>query len=172
MEKIVKPAEIVELADFEDIREDLGRIVCTSLPADPLHPGHISCLMDSTKDGDSLVVIVNGDWFLKRKKGRPFMPLEMRCQIVASIKGVDVVVPFEIEGDMTVCRALEVIRPDVFTKGGDRMDAATIPEWDTCQELGIVIITGVGDSKVHSSSNLLEDWYYHRIRMFFPESKA
>ena len=67
---------------------------------------------------------------------------------------------------MTVCKALEVIRPDVFTKGGDRMDAATIPEWDTCQELGTVIITGVGDSKIHSSSNLLEDWYYHRLRFF------
>ncbi len=172
MEKIIKPANIIELENFENIREFLGTIVCTSLPADPLHPGHISCLMDSIKYGDSLVVIINGDWFLKHKKGRPFMPLEMRCQIVAGIKGVDVVVPFEIEGDMTVCSALEVIRPDVFTKGGDRLDADTIPEWDTCQELGVEVVTGVGDSKIHSSSNILEDWYYHRIRMFFPEPQA
>lgn len=166
--RTVSPAQIIELNEFEGIRDQLGTIVCTSVGGDPIHPGHTSCLMDSKQYGDTLVVIVNGDWFLAQKKGRHFIPLDMRCQIVASIKWVDVVVPFEIEEDMTVCKALEVIRPDVFTKGGDRMDAATIPEWDLCQELGIEIVTGVGDSKTHSSSNLLEDWYYHRLRFFYP----
>lgn len=162
----IKPAQIIELENFEDIRNHLGNIVCTSLPADPLHPGHISCLMASQQYGDSLVVVVNGDWFLNRKKGRYFMSLSTRCQVVAGIKGVDVVVPFEIEKDMTVCEALKIIRPRIFTKGGDRKDASNIPEWDICKQYNIEIITGVGDSKIHSSSNILEDWYYHRLRLF------
>jgi cytidyltransferase-like protein len=161
-------ASIVTLNGFDYIRESLGKIVCTSLPADPIHPGHLSCLKESCEYGDSLVVIVNGDWFLKNKKGHHFMPLEMRSQIVAGFKWVDVVVPFEIENDMTVCEALKVIRPHVFTKGGDRSDPRTIPEWEVCEDYGIQIVTGVGDSKVHSSSNILEDWYNRRLRMFIP----
>lgn len=164
-----KYADIVELEDFEDIREGLGKIVCTSCPADPLHPGHISCLIDSTAYGDTLVVIVNGDWFLKNKKGKPFMPLSMRCQILSAIRGVDMVVPFEIENDTTVCEALKVIRPHVFTKGGDRFDEKTIPEWETCAQNNIEIITGVGDPKVYSSSNLLEGWYQSRLSLFMDE---
>jgi cytidyltransferase-like protein len=156
----------VSLEGFENIRHRLGKIVCTSLPADPIHPGHLSCLRESTQYGDSLIVIVNGDWFLGHKKGRHFMPLEMRTQIVAGFKGVDVVIPFEIENDVTVCEALKVLRPHVFTKGGDRFDSHTIPEWKVCEDYGIEIITGVGDSKIHSSSNILEDWYEHRLRLF------
>jgi bifunctional ADP-heptose synthase (sugar kinase/adenylyltransferase) len=90
----------------------------------------------------------------------------MRCEIVSAIKGVDYVVSFEIENDNTVCEALSAINPDVFTKGGDRIGASTIPEWDTCVANGIEVVTGVGDSKVNSSSSILEDWYDKRIRIF------
>ena len=159
----VKMADIVELENFREIRDNLGTIVCTSCPGDPIHPGHISCLMDSTRFGDTLVVIVNGDWFLTQKKGKPFMPLAMRCQIIAGIKGVDIVIPFEIEDDTTVIQALDVIRPHVFTKGGDRCSKETIPEWDICKAVGTRLYTGIGDSKVHSSSNLLEDWYQSQL---------
>lgn len=159
-------ASIVSLDGFDYLRRKLGKIVCTSLPADPAHPGHLSCLRESSMYGDSLVVIVNGDWFLDNKKGRHFMPLEMRSQIVAGFRWVDVVVPFEIENDTTVCEALKTIRPHVFTKGGDRYDPRTIPEWKVCEDYGIEIVTGVGDSKVHSSSNILEDWYNRRLRLF------
>jgi hypothetical protein len=68
------------------------------------------------------------------------------------------VVPFEIEGDLTVNEALRRIHPAVFTKGGDRVDVDTIPEWDICQELGIEIVTGVGAGKQWSSSWFLEAW--------------
>ncbi len=94
------------------------------------------------------------------------MDLKTRSEIIAAIRGVDFVVPFEIENDLTVSVALEAIAPDVFTKGGDRGDAQTIPEWDVCVDKDIEIVTGVGDSKIHSSSNILEDWYEHRLRLF------
>jgi cytidyltransferase-like protein len=160
-------APIVTLEEFAQIRDGLrGVVILTSGGFDPLHPGHISCIVDSKRYGDHLVVVVNGDWFLDHKKGRHFMDLKTRSEIVAAIRGVDYVVPFEIENDLTVNVALETIVPDVFTKGGDRIDEKTVPEWNTCAERGIEIVTGVGDSKVHSSSNILEDWYEHRLRLF------
>ena len=164
-------APIIPLEDFSAIRDTIkGSLIVTSGGYDPIHPGHISCIVDSKNYGDVLAVVVNGDWFLDYKKGKAFMDLATRCEVVSAIRGVDYVIPFEIENDQTVCKALEAIRPDVFTKGGDRVDASTIPEWDTCQEHGIEIVTGVGDSKVHSSSNILEDWYQARISLFMKRS--
>ncbi len=107
------------------------------------------------------MAIVNGDAFLTSKKGKPFQDLDTRCRIVAAIKGVDYVVPFEIEGDTTVREALRRLHPDVFTKGGDRVDHSSIPEWDVCQELGIEVVSGIGDDKQWSSSWFLEDWSRH-----------
>ncbi len=164
-------APIIPLKDFAAIRDTIkGSLIVTSGGYDPIHPGHISCIVDSKNYGDVLAVVVNGDWFLDYKKGKAFMDLATRCEVVSAIRGVDYVIPFEIENDQTVCKALEAIQPDVFTKGGDRVDANTIPEWETCQEHGIEIVTGVGDSKVHSSSNILEDWYQARIALFMKRS--
>lgn len=151
-------APIVELKAFSDLRAGLGIIVATSGGYDPLHPGHVSCLLESSTYGDTMVVIVNGDGFLRRKKGRPFMDLRARCQVVSGIRGVDYVIPFETEDDDTVCEALKVIRPRVFTKGGDRTDMSNIPEWSVCMELGIEVISGVGLDKAWSSSDYLESW--------------
>ncbi len=112
----------------------------------------------SRKFGDFLVVVVNGDSFLTAKKGRPFQDLQTRCLIVSSIRWVDFVVPFEVEGDNTVSEALRGIRPDIFTKGGDRVDVSTIPEWNVCRELMIEVQVGVGASKLWSSSWFLSAW--------------
>lgn len=154
----MKPASIISFDEFETLRSGLGRIVCTSGGFDPLHPGHVSCIFQSKKYGDTLVVVVNGDAFLKNKKGKPFMDLETRCHIVSHIMGVDYVIPFEIENDQTVSRALKKIKPHIFTKGGDRIDASTIPEWQTCREHSIEVISGVGHDKKWSSSDFLSKW--------------
>jgi cytidyltransferase-like protein len=150
-------AEIVSFDEFESARPG-GRVVATSGGYDPVHPGHISSIQQSRAYGDVVVVIVNGDGFLAAKKGRPFQDLQTRCLIVSAIRGVDYVVPFEIEGDRTVTEALRRLRPDVFTKGGDRVDAESIPEWDICQQLGIDVVTGVGEDKRWSSSWFLQAW--------------
>lgn len=152
-------AEIISLDEFAKIRESLGdKVVATSGGFDPIHPGHISNIIESKKHGDIMVVIVNGDGFLRAKKGRPFQDLETRSLIVSGIAGVDYVVPFEIEGDQTVSRALEILKPNVFTKGGDRIDEKTIPEWGTCQKYNIRVVSGVGSDKHWSSSWFLHDW--------------
>lgn len=150
-------ASIVSFADFQAARPE-GRIVATSGGFDPIHPGHISSLQASAEYGDVVVAIVNGDAFLRAKKGRPFQDLHTRCLIVSAVRGVDYVVPFEIDGDVTVREALRRLRPHVFTKGGDRVNRESIAEWDLCQELGIEVVTGVGAEKQWSSSWFLDAW--------------
>lgn len=125
---------------------------------DPLHRGHLDYIRAARTLGDRLVVIVNGDAFLTAKKGKPFQDLATRAAIVAALRDVDAVYPFEIDGDMTVCRALEDIQPDVFANGGDRVDPQTIPEWETCRRLGIILAVGVGGGKIASSSDVLARW--------------
>ena len=151
-------AKIVSFDEFAKLRPKLGKIVATSGGFDPIHPGHISCIIESKRYGDTLVVIVNGDAFLTAKKGRPFQNLETRSLIVSGIAGVDYVVPFEIKGDQTVSRALAALEPHVFTKGGDRVDKASLPEWETCKNHRIKIIFGVGEDKKWSSSWFLKEW--------------
>lgn len=150
-------APIVPLKNF---RREWGVLVCASGGFDPLHPGHASYLLEASKLGDMLVVVVNGDGFLERKKGSALMPLQDRCRVVSTIKGVDMVVPFEPADpeDDTVCEALLRIQPDVFAKGGDRVDEATIPEWDTCKANAIKVVSGVGWAKQWSSSDYLGRW--------------
>ncbi len=154
-------AKIVSMKEIAALRANLGTIVMTSGGFDPIHPGHISCITESKKHGDTLVVVVNGDAFLRAKKGKPFQDLATRSMIVSAIRGVDYVVPFEVEGDTTVIQALETIKPHIFTKGGDRVDEKTIPEWDTCQRNGTKIVTGIGLDKKWSSSWFLKDWENH-----------
>lgn len=154
--------KIVTLAHLKNIRQRLGKLVMVSGGFDPIHPGHISYIQESKNHGNTLVVIVNGDRFLADKKGKPFQDLHTRCLIVSSIKGVDYVVPFEIENDPTVCEALKMLKPNIFAKGGDRMDEKTIPEWGTCKKHDIQIVTGVGFNKEWSSSAFLDDWQQFR----------
>ena len=155
---MTEQARIIEFDEFDRIRGALGKIVCTSGGFDPIHPGHASCIVESKAYGDTLVVVVNGDAFLRRKKGKPFQDIQTRCQVVSFIRNVDFVIPFEIEDDPTVREALRRLRPHVFTKGGDRTDVTNIPEWDVCQELNIGVITGVGFDKQWSSSDFLAEW--------------
>ena len=154
-------AKIVTFEEFEALRPGLGKIVATSGGFDPIHPGHISCILGSKQYGDTLVVIVNGDGFLARKKGKPFQDMATRSMIVSALRDVDYVVPFEVEDDQTVIQALEQLRPHVFTKGGDRIDETSIPEWETCQRHGIEVVSGVGLDKLWSSSDFLREWEEH-----------
>jgi len=154
-------APIVSLDDFKKLRPHLvGTIVATSGGFDPIHPGHISCIMESRKYGDILVVAVNGDGFLRLKKGKPFQDIATRASIVSGIRGVDYVIPFDADkDDISACVALDAIRPHIFTKGGDR-DLASLPACE--QELfgkhAIRLISNVGAQKRWSSSTFLRDW--------------
>src|SRR4030043_2007516 len=102
------------------------KIVAVSGGFDPIHIGHIRMIREASKLG-KLIIILNNDAFLIRKKGRPFMPLEERKEILENIKGVDSVF-LSIDEDDSVCKSLEAIKPDIFANGGDRRDESDIPE--------------------------------------------
>lgn len=130
-------------------------LVATSGGFDPLHVGHLRCIRESAELGKTLVVIVNGDGFLERKKQYKFMRVEDRLEIIDGIKGVDIVIPFD-DGTQYVSGAIKLIKPDIFAKGGDRAEPKDIPEWDICQQVGCKVAFNIGGGKIRSSSELVE----------------
>lgn len=152
---------IIPIEEFQKFKEENfpdKKIVATSGFFDPIHPGHISCIRESKKFGDILVVIVNGDNQCITKKGKPFIPAKDRAYIVDSLKDVDYVVIYDHASKYDCCEALEIIKPKVFTKGGDRDTAKKVPEAEIVESYGGVVQYNVGDPKVWSSSNYLEEW--------------
>ena len=121
---------------------------------DPLHVGHLENISLAKKLGDHLIVIINNDKQAILKKGDSFMKEEDRMKIISSLKDVDEVV-LSIDKDLTVCRTLEKVNPDIFAKGGDRT-VGEIPESRMCEELGIDIVDGLG-KKIRASSEILNN---------------
>lgn len=149
---------VEDLRTLADIKNE--RLVVTSGGFDPVHVGHLRCLIESAEFAKKmggktrLAVIVNGDGFLLRKKGYAFMPEAERMEIIAGVKGVDYVVPWD-DGSQTVTGALKVLKPFAFTKGGDRDAASNVPEFDLCEQMGTQVIFNVGGGKIQSSSTLV-----------------
>lgn len=123
---------------------------------DPIHVGHIKHFRDAKKLGDILVVMLNTDDWLTKKKGYIFMSFEERKEIIESIRYVDKVTPV-IDTDGSVAKTLKKLKPDIFAKGGDRtMDNIPESEINVCERLGIKIVSGVGGGKIQSSSWLID----------------
>lgn len=109
--------------------------------------------------GDELIVIVNNDNWLRKKKGYAFMPEAERVEIIRALRVVDRVV-LTAHGpdpaDMSVCADLRALRPDIFANGGDRK-SDNVPEIAVCAEIGCAMVFGIGaGGKVQSSSWLIE----------------
>lgn len=129
-----------------------NKIICVSGGMDPVHSGHIKMIKDASKYGDVVVILNSDDWLI-RKKGYKFMSWNERAEILASIKGVVGVEPVD-DFDGTVCEALKRIKPDYFANGGDRKSDNT-PETSICNAFGIEMIWSVGGEKTQSSSDLV-----------------
>lgn len=122
---------------------------------DPIHSGHIKLINEAATYGKVIVILNSDDW-LMRKKGKPFMSWEERKEIVENIAmvwGIEIV----DDRDGTVCEALERIKPDYFANGGDRT-ADNTPELVLCEKLGIIPLFNIGGEKTQSSSKLLNDY--------------
>lgn len=159
---------VIDLEEFPKLRETKLKgktIVCTSTFFDPPHPGHTSCIVESKKFGDILVVIIDGDTRAITKKGKPFMPAIDRAEIVDCLKGVDYVVIHENPTASNCSEAIAIIKPDVFTKGGDRDEknrndpnSGLKAEADIIESYGGRIEYNVGRPKAWSSRNYLQEW--------------
>lgn len=126
--------------------------VAVSGSFDPIHVGRVRYIREAAKLGDRLIVILNKDDFLLRKKGFVFWPFADRKEILESINGVNEVIA-AVDEDQTVRKTLEAIKPDTFAKG-DELDE-NIPELDTCHAIGCKVMTKVGGGKLWSDSEIV-----------------
>jgi len=129
-------------------------LIAVSGGFDPVHIGHIRMIREASRHGDVLVIINSDEW-LVRKKGYAFMPWDERAEIMGNIKGVTVVTSVD-DSDGTVCEALVRCKPHAFANGGDRKDKNT-PEMDLCEHIGIEMLWNVGGGDKPQSSSWLVD---------------
>lgn len=137
------------------------KIVIATGGFDPVHSGHIAYLKAARALGDWLLVGLNSDEWLQRKKGRAFMPFVERETILMNIKSVDAVYGID-DRDGSACQLLEWVKTQfpyateiIFANGGDRT-RDNIPEMSV---EGVTFVFGVGgEDKANSSSWILEEW--------------
>jgi cytidyltransferase-like protein len=131
---------------------------------DPLHSGHIKYFESARKLADHLVVGINSNEWLARKKGNYFLSHKERVVILNALSLVDETISFD-DSDGTAVEAingLKVKHPGstiIFCNGGDR-DIENIPEYEVfSQDKQVIFEFGVGGvEKLNSSSRILEKW--------------
>ena len=138
------------------------KIAVVSGGFDPIHSGHIDYIFEAKENADYLIVALNSDHWLSKKKGKPFMEFSERKQILESIKYVDEVIDFD-DTDGSCINALEKIKATYlnasifFCNGGDRSEENILEK----NVEGIKFIFGVGGTnKKNSSSWILKNWQY------------
>jgi cytidyltransferase-like protein len=137
-------------------------VVLLSGGFDPVHVGHIKMIQEAAKIGEVVVIGVNSDNWLARKKGKPFMTSDERLYIMQSLKGVAYSVSFD-DTDNSACDLIKTVREkygnDVsiaFANGGDRV-RSNIPEVQTCLDAKVQMVWNVGGGKIQSSSDLIKN---------------
>ena len=140
----------------------MKKLIILSGGFDPVHKGHVRMFEAASKAG-YVVVGVNSDKWLIRKKEKYFMPFSERKEILESIKFVDEVVGFNDDDD-TACDLIKNINNKYsekmeiyFGNGGDRTNQTT-PEIEYCDKNNIGLIWDLGGGKIQSSSDLLKSW--------------
>jgi len=129
---------------------------------DPIHSGHISYLKEASKLGSKLIVGLNSDEWLVRKKGNYFLPFKERATILKSIKYVNKVISFD-DTDDTANKLIGLARTFgkgkvIFANGGDR-ERNNVPEIDTWgSNPQVEFVFCVGGNKTNSSSDILNNY--------------
>ena len=138
------------------------KVVLVTGGFDPLHSGHIEYFKAAKALGFLLIVGVNSDAWLTRKKGKPFMNYQERTEVVNALKWVDHVLSFD-DSDDSACSLLETLKKTwigkgdelIFANGGDRNNTNN----REAKVEGVTFVYGVGGSnKKNSSSDILKAW--------------
>jgi cytidyltransferase-like protein len=138
----------------------MSKKVCISGGFDPVHEGHLDMIEDASQYGDVIVILNSDDWLI-RKKGFCFFNWQSRARLLASMRGVAGIIAVD-DSDGTVCEALERLKPDYFANGGDRKLFNT-PEIGVCERLDIEMLWNIGGSdKANSSSEIAKRAIVHR----------
>ena len=131
---------------------------------DPIHPGHIMMMEECKKFSDYLIVGLNSDIWLTRKKGNFFMDMKHRSYVVSRLKVVDETMEFNDDDNSASDLLKKVVEKYpgtkvIFANGGDRSDPSKVRELEIAEKLKIELKFGVGGShKESSSSDLLGRW--------------
>lgn len=141
------------------------KIVLVSGGFDPLHEGHIYYFREAKKLGDKLIVAINSNEWLKRKKGKFFMSWDSRATIISELKCVDEVIHFN-DSDNTANDAINQILKTkteddilIFANGGDRTNTSTPETFNWGHRKDLIFEFGVGGvEKKNSSSDILRKW--------------
>ena len=133
-------------------------IIVLSGGFDPVHKGHLRMFREASWLGHQVIVGLNSDEWLTRKKGKPFMNFEERKEILEGFKYVNQVLPFDDSDDTAndlifkVCKLYNKEDLNIyFANGGDRKKE-NVPELDVCKNLNVVMLWGIGGGKIQSSS--------------------
>jgi rfaE bifunctional protein nucleotidyltransferase chain/domain len=116
------------------------RLVVTNGCFDLLHVGHVTYLETARKQGDALLVGVNGDQAVRELKGpdRPINEEEDRAAVLAGLESVDAVCIFN---ERLAQRFLAAAKPDIYVKGGDyTLETLNQDERRTVEQTGGKII--------------------------------
>tara|TARA_Y100001938_G_scaffold133553_1_gene193055 strand:+ start:969 stop:1400 length:432 start_codon:yes stop_codon:yes gene_type:complete len=136
-------------------------IIVLSGGFDPVHKGHVRMIQAAAENCNFLIVGVNSDDWLRRKKGKEFMGHDERKEIISAFRGVDEVMSFN-DDDNSASDLIKKVRlknPDrsiAFGNGGDRVHD-NVPEVQTCLEANVEMIWNVGGGKIQSSSELIKN---------------
>tara|TARA_B100000282_G_C31634083_1_gene445260 strand:- start:85 stop:864 length:780 start_codon:yes stop_codon:yes gene_type:complete len=131
---------------------------------DPVHVGHLRMFKDAKKMADKVVVLLNNDEWLIKKKGKPFMTQNQRKEILEEFESISKVI-IQKSSDTSSNKAIEEFVSDnpnkniCYCNGGDRSSVKKIREEDICLKLGVNLHFGVGgEKKIESSSNLTKNY--------------
>ena len=118
----VKADKHVNIDQLRDIvnqaRIDGKKVIWTNGCYDILHAGHVIYLEKAKKLGDVLIVGLNSDASVQKNKGllRPVTEENQRAKVISALSCVDYVVVFDDESPLNM---INVLRPDIYVKGGD-----------------------------------------------------
>ena len=150
---------IVSLADLPRIRKRLSdkTIVFACGTFDLIHPGHVDFLEWCSQQGDALVVAINSDHLVRKRKGpsRPIQNKADRMRMVAALKAVTYVVSkhYALNSRIASIMTAELLRPDVVVLGHD-WGAEEIEEW-RCHLPNTHIIIGPPREAGRSTSHII-----------------
>ncbi|MFW5748858.1 MAG: adenylyltransferase/cytidyltransferase family protein [Chloroflexota bacterium] len=140
------------IARREALRDQGQTLVFTNGHFDLLHVGHLDYLEKARALGDALFVGLNGDESTARLKGagRPLVPAVERARLLAALLPVSAVVIFEAD---TAHSLIDILRPDIYVKGGDYANKP-LPERAAVEAYGgrVALIDYLPD---HSTSALI-----------------
>ena len=138
------------------------KVMLVSGGFDPVHKGHLRMFREASWLGHQVIIGLNSDDWLTRKKGKPFMNFGERKEILEAFRYINQVIPFD-DDDGTACDLIEKVNDMYdtdhkiyFANGGDR-GKENVPEVEVCKDLGVVMLWGVGGGKIQSSSWLINN---------------